>query len=145
MKCIYDASDNTLQEQSEMEKPYNYGLIDEMMRKDFLVGVSEGAISDVKRYNAHIASLRRLPCSPEVVNSFRHGGVYEEGKDYEVTGLYMGTEKEGMYAVPLQPPESEDADWKELIEYVESVEWVTDHATMMAKLKSKFIIQRKNS
>jgi hypothetical protein len=60
-------------------------------------------------YNAHIATLRKLPCSPEAVNSFRHGEVYELDKDFGIlrgTNLINGSVSE--IAVPLDPPKGDD-------------------------------------
>lgn len=85
--ATYIAEENCLQEISQMEKPiephrYHYDLI------------SLGGLlydSDVKNYrlrlddyNAHLASLRTIICSPECKGLWPDKAVLEEGKDYEV-------------------------------------------------------------
>jgi hypothetical protein len=101
MKAIYDASANSLTEQPEMEKPephkhIGFLLYDEQKRKQYHKEMDE--------YSAHIASLRKLLCSPEAVNSFRHGIQYEEGKDYKVIWHYYAPDEKELRAVPLDPP-----------------------------------------
>jgi hypothetical protein len=74
MKAIYDASDNSLTEQPESKKP---------VESDYDKYSNEFE-SRMFIYNAQLEKCRKIPCSPEAVNSFRHGEVYEEGSDYEI-------------------------------------------------------------
>ncbi len=99
----------------EPAKKIGYLLYDEGKREDYQ--------KEMEVYNAHIASLRKLPCSPEAVNSFRHGGVYEEGKDYEVIWHYYGPDEKEPRAVPIDSSKGEDIEsmrftLDEVLEYV---------------------------
>jgi hypothetical protein len=99
MKAIYDASDNSLQEQSEMNKPEKRVAQFKSGSREYFQCVREWAT-----YNAHKSQLRKLLCSPEAVNSFRHGIQYEEGKDYKVIWHYYAPDEKELRAVPLDPP-----------------------------------------
>jgi hypothetical protein len=95
MKAIYDASDNSLQEQSRMRKPLSPNpytdCIDVISLQRYKDVVAEYE-RRMDEYNAHIASLRKIPCSPEAVNSFRHGIEYEENLHYRVIPLSVDFE-----------------------------------------------------
>lgn len=66
----------------------------------------------------------------------------KDGEVYEVDKHYLGVSS-GRVAVPLDPPKGEDELWKEVIEYVDGVEWIKNIDKMIDKLKAKYIITKK--
>jgi hypothetical protein len=98
MKSIYDASDNTLQEQSEKKKPLYYDVYLACRSANRYLALTLEDLNAIIEYEDHLKRLRKLPCSPEA--GFKDGEVYEEGKDYEVVAPLI--------AVPLDPLKGED-------------------------------------
>lgn len=149
MKSIYHSDINSMREQPEMEKPdatkilganpsgADYEVLDEL--------------TDV--YNAHIASLRTIPCSPEAATVFKHGHVYGEGKDYTVREKWdidnrgNPIRKNGTYfAFPLPQPVQEDEDrhWQIVVATVILKTQKFDLPDEIIKaLKSEFNISKK--
>lgn len=115
MNARYNSSDNTLTEISQIEKPVrpNQRDYDQVslggliyyadLKKYFL---------DSDKYNDHIASLRKLPCSPDCVGRFIHDCDYEAGKDYEIKTAgdwkWCTQLKGNVFAAPIVPVKSED-------------------------------------
>lgn len=89
MTAIYNAKDNCLQEQPGTPKP----------RRPFAANYADQECFDLDlqhyefamtEYNAHIATLRTLPCDESAKGMFVDGKSYEEGKDYRV--VFEGVE-----------------------------------------------------
>jgi hypothetical protein len=68
----------------------------------------------LKRYEEHLASLRKIPCSPGSV--WEDGKVYEEGVDYEIydndpLGLMLN-EKQILEAISITKDSGENRTWE---------------------------------
>lgn len=147
MKSLYIKEQHCFQEQPQQERPYNYGLIKEMVDNNFIVGVSEGSLADCKYYTDHLASLRTIPCRPS--DNWQEGVLYIQGKDYAVCE-YSG--KNGYHSIEIRgldkpvAPQSEGELWKEIF----SERWSYIGNDNMAfhefvgRLKSRYSITRKS-
>jgi hypothetical protein len=140
MKAIYDTSDNSLQEQSDRENPFPPPDYECYAGDIFEYNAAlENYRRELKEYSAHIASLRKLPCSPEA--GFKDGQVYELDKDYEVVLHYYAPDDKELRAVPLDPLKGEDEDWEEAGRIIYSYTHKPDK--IMELLKGKFNIIKK--
>jgi hypothetical protein len=151
MKAKYDSKENCLQEQPDRKK------------SDMPVGpvhISVAYLYERKReeYNAHIASLRKISCAPEAVNVFKHGELYEYGKDYSVHMVCVNTgnfdnpicamndtcDHCAPFAVPLDPLKGEDDIWKEMMSIInKGIMNMQLDFEMIAELKKQFSITKK--
>jgi hypothetical protein len=148
LKATYNLSGNFLQER----------LPEELNPERHDANAHPDLYDEYKRVSS---SLRTIPCSEECKSVFRDGGVYEQGKDYEVGKKHpdeTDVAAPELMAFPLSQPVQED-DWAALFllihmnaqEYKDLLgnnhpglpnneQW---HKAMINELKKHFTLQRK--
>jgi hypothetical protein len=105
MTAKYNESENTLQELPEMERPEN----DLRPRGDSAVWESDEWRKKWQDYNAHISSLRTIPCENKCKDIFKDGESYEENVHHKAaTAFDMNGENGMLCAVPLPQSAQED-------------------------------------
>lgn len=144
MKSLYIKAEHVFQEQPELKEPNKKDFQKCVARPFHEVDIVTDAkyYDEVKKYDAHIASLRKIPCRPGDI--WQEGVVYEEGKDYVVRrqaescecGNYFDPYDNGDHSgacwncnrtkykdviiakktEPPAPPQSEGELWKEMFE-----------------------------
>ena len=141
MQSKYDKSRHVLIEQSQMEEPDK-----EMMQE---AGLDDEIINEfISDYNAHVASLRTIPCH----ESFKgeDGKIYEEGKDFEVvfeetdSGGHWSVKSLEIYAAPIP---KEDDLWNAAIEIYEDMRPLgkLHRSNMIKELSKHYTITKKTA
>lgn len=152
MTAIYSAEDNTLKEQPAMEKPEQ--PLKAIYRRQLQPYYEDMREYDrrITEYNAHIASLRTLPCHPSAKSVWKEGDVLTQNKDYNLykicavpggcfDDLACGTCEVQAWPVKIK---SEDELWREVIISVnDGAKQEYSWGTIIAELKEKFTITRK--
>lgn len=166
MKSKYVKDKHCFQEQSEMEKPYNFGLIKELIDNDCIEAISKQAISDYKYYTDHLSTLRTIPCRPD--DQWEDGKEYIEGKDYKVQKCNCKIGDDCPFVnnkwmtpcnlvIPIIPPSrnegtlaapSEAELWKEVLTNVSNLLYAIDaetisEDTVISRLSDKYSISRR--
>lgn len=158
MKARYDLPTNTLEQLPSMEKPDIQEFVNPIWCP---TGYCPAYHKEITEYNAHIASLQRIPCDPSCREIWADKGEYEEGKDFEIAGAgdwkYCYQLKGNVFARPLSAPVEQDELWTEVakdIALMHSEFWI-DRSKLgfdkaygnlhekMNKLKSKFSLTKK--
>lgn len=144
----YDAKQNVLVELPWMEKPED----------EFYLGrhLIESLERDRAAYNAHLASLRTIPCHLSCKEVFIHDCDYQEGKDYRLQDdpcPYFDDINDPVeyttYAYPVVAQVSEDDLWRELV--TEILNNYMQHlyggyitiTEAISELKKNYIIQKR--
>lgn len=156
-EALYHADTNELEELPSIEEPtveqcWNEAVNDRERGPYYLVRYDR----KMKAYRDHLASLRRLPCSPQP--GFKDGEKYVENEHYEVRPVcnYTGSTEHSdclmhpscdsctMVAFPLVPVKSEDETklWDSAIDLYHR-HMHTGHVNAIAELKSKYIITKR--
>lgn len=99
-RATYNA-DNTITELPGMDKPEQYFFSHKFAYEDAMA-----------YYNAHLATLRTIPCSPECRGLWAVGQKLEEGKDYEVRLHYHAPDDKELMAFPLSVKSEDDLHYE---------------------------------
>lgn len=147
LTSIYDTATNTLREQPGMEKP-------EMPVGPVHLSTAYAYERALAEYNAHVAPLRTIPCSPEYKGVFKEGEKYVEGKDYEVQsicGFYKtdcGKRKHcedcRLVAFPIQVKSEDDIYWYGIITLARETRREADATDALVKIfKENYALTKK--
>lgn len=160
--ATYLAEENCLQEEPTMEKPvephrYHYdlislgGLLYDSNVKNYRLRLDE--------YNAHLATLRKIPCDPSCKGLWADGQKVVEGKDYKLKFQFLFSKEPEKWItcdqpfyrnmdVPERPiafplvPAGEDELWLQAIHYLRNNPALSDN-TKVADLKTMFTINKR--
>jgi hypothetical protein len=127
----YTASTNTLKQVATMEKPEGpFEILGNVPDVYFL-----NAMRRTREYNAHLASLKEIPCEPGCKEVWKDGQEVVEGKDFEVHTICNSkrydcrkVERCGyceLLAVPIKAEiEDEQALWRDVYAEAEAaIDW----------------------
>lgn len=142
--ATYIAEENCLQLLPTIKKPELWEYFDEAVYQDESTFRDDDFKKAIREYEAHLATLRKIPCSPEP--GFKDGEKYTEGVDYEIKGAgdwkWSYQLKGNIFAIPLVPVKSEDELWLQAIHYLRNNPALSDN-TKVADLKAMFTINKR--
>jgi hypothetical protein len=110
---LYSAETNELVEQAQVRKPEQPDIANYAYSIDAYWAHTQEYDERLAEYNAHIASLRRIPCQPEP--GFVNQQSYEQDKDYVIKTAgdwkWCYQLKGNIFAAPLTRAEDELNNW----------------------------------